>query len=226
MDLTRKNSTRADKPPLPELPLKAWHDTKTTLHLYAQIVGKVRLALHSKLNHWWHVPLYVLPRGFTTQAIPAGDVLIDHEFDFIDHSLRLRSSGGQQKTVGLYDGLSVGAFYKAVMEGLEQLGVRVEILAKPYDPPCAGSSLPFEDDALHVRYDAVYVTRFWQILVWFDTVFAEFRGPYYGKSTPVHLFWHSLDLTYTRFSGRASPLPGGTPADREAYSHELISFRF
>lgn len=211
---------------LPELSLAAWEDSKRTLHLYAQIIGKIRMALHPKLNHWWHVPLYVSPRGLTTQAIPAGVVLIDLEFDFIDHTLRIRSSDGRQKAISLYDGLSVGVFYQAVFESLKQLGVEVTILAKPYDPPRVGSNVPFAEDELHARYDAVYVARFWQILLWVHMVFTEFRGRFYGKSTPTHLFWHSLDLTYTRFSGRAAPMQGGSPSDREAYSHEVISFGF
>lgn len=211
---------------LPELPLAAWQDTKTTLHLYAQVIGKVRLALHPKLNHWWHAPLYVSPRGLTTGAIPAGDMLIDLEFDFIDHVLKIRSSDGRQKALSLLDGLSVGAFYKGVTGSLEQLGVEVDILAKPYDPPRVGSDRPFADDDLHARYDAEYVTRFWRILVWVHMVFTEFKGRFVGKSTPVHLFWHSLDLTYTRFSGRSAPRESGSAVEREAYSHELVSFGF
>lgn len=212
--------------PLPELPLAAWHDTKTTLHLYTQIIGKIRLALHPKLNHWWHAPLYVSPRGLTTHAIPTGDVLIDLEFDFIDHSLKIRSSDGRQTVTNLADGLSVGAFYEGVMKNLEQLGVVVDILAEPYDPPRVGSDQPFAEDDLHARYDAEYVSRFWQILIWTHTVFTEFRGLFVGKNTPVHLFWHSLDLTYTRFSGRPAPRESESRVEREAYSHELVSFGF
>lgn len=221
-----KMSTVSARPDLPELPLAAWQDTKTTLHLYAQIVGKIRMALHPKLNHWWHVPLYLSPRGLTTQAIPAGDTLIELEFDFIDHKLLLCSSNGQQKVISLYDGLSVAGFYQAVLGSLKQLEVDVTIVAKPYDPARVGSDIPFAEDNVHERYDAAYVTRFWQILAWVHTVFAEFKGRFSGKSTPVHLFWHSLDLTYTRFSGREAPMQGGSPTDHEAYSHEVISFGF
>ena len=228
MDSARKtqNGVGVTKLALPELPLEAWQDTKTTLHLYAQVIGKVRLALHPKLNHWWHAPLYVSPRGLTTGAIPAGDGLIDLEFDFIDHLLRVRSSDGRQESLSLYDGLSVGAFYEGVMDSLEQLGVKADILAKPYDPPRVGSDLPFAEDDLHARYDAPHVTRFWQLLIWVHTVFTEFKGRFVGKSTPVHLFWHSLDLTYTRFSGRPAPRESESPVEREAYSHELVSFGF
>lgn len=224
-DVSVANTTAA-RPDLPEMPLSAWQDTKTTLHLYAQIVGKIRMALHPKLNHWWHVPLYLSPRGLTTQAIPTGDALIDLEFDLLEHTLLLRSSDGRQRVVGLHDGLSVGAFYRAVMEGLKQLGVNVTILAKPYDPARVGSDLPFAEDELHARYDALYVTRFWRILSWVHMVFAEFKGGFCGKGSPIHLFWHSFDLTYTRFSGLEAPMQGGSPSDREAYSHEVVSFGF
>ncbi|ADI14940.1 DUF5996 family protein [Truepera radiovictrix] len=211
---------------LPPLPLAAWQDTKTTLHLYAQIVGKIRMALHPKLNHWWHVTLYLSPRGLTTHAIPTGDGLIELEFDLLDHNLMIRSSDGRHKVVALYDGLSVAQFYHSVLGSLAQLGVEVAILAKPYDPPRVGSDLPFKEDEVHARYDAAYVTRFWRILSWVHVILLEFKGRFYGKSTPVHLFWHSLDLAYTRFSGREAPMQGGSPSDREAYSHEVISFGF
>ena len=207
MDSARKtqNGVGVTKLALPELPLEAWHDTKTTLHLYAQVIGKVRLALHPKLNHWWHAPLYVSPRGLTTQAIPAGDGLIDLEFDFTDHLLRIRSSDGRQKVLSLYDGLSVGAFYRSVMESLAQLGVKADILAKPYDPPRVGSDILFTEDDLHARYDAPYVTRFWQMLVWVHTVFTEFKGRFVGKSTPVHL--SGTHLTSPTRAFRAGPRP-------------------
>lgn len=213
-------------PKLPDLPLEAWEESKVTLHLYAQIIGKIRMALHPKLNHWWHVPLYLSARGLTTQAMPWGDQLIEIEFDFLDHNLVLRSSTGQSKAISLYDGLSVAQFYETVLASLNQLGVTVDILAKPYDPPRVGSDLPFPEDTVHARYDPVYVTRFWEAMRWANGVFLEFKSRFYGKSTPVHLFWHSLDLTYTRFSGEEAPMQGANPADSEAYSHEVISFGF
>ncbi len=211
---------------LPDLPLPAWEDAKRTLHLYLQIVGKIRMALHPKLNHWDHVTLYLSPRGLTTGAVPAGAGLVDIEFDFVDHNVVIRGSTGARKVISLYDGLSVASFYTSVLGSLRQLGVEVRILAKPYDPAKVGSDLPFRNDHTHTRYDPPFVNRFWQILVWVDAVFREFRGRFYGKSTPVHLFWHSLDLVHTRFSGRAAPLEGGSSSDREAYSHEVVSFGF
>jgi hypothetical protein len=212
---------------LPELPLEAWEESKITLHLYAQIVGKIRLALHPKLNHWWHASLYLSPRGFTTHAIPTGNGLIDLELDFLDHKLLIRSSNGQQRVVPLYDGLSVAAFYRGVLSNLKELGVEVDILAKPFDPARVGSEIPFAEDEMHARYDPEMVTRFWRVLGWAYTVFALFKGRFYGKSTPVHFFWHSFDLAYSKFSGRRAPEQAAIdPVTREAYSHELASFGF
>ena len=214
-------------PDLPGLPLDAWNDSKVTLNLYVQIVGKIRLALHPKLNHWWHVPLYVSARGLTTRAVPAGEDIVDLEFDLLDHNLLIRSSNGRRKVVSLYDGLSVAQFYAAVVASLAQVGVQVELHAHPFDPARVGSELPFAEDNRHARYDPSYVTRFWRTLLWADRVFTEFKGRFYGKSTPVHFFWHSFDLALTRFSGRRVPEQEGVdPVTREAYSHEVISFGF
>lgn len=212
---------------LPELPLEAWRDSKTTLHLYTQIVGKIRLALHPKLNHWWHATLYVSPRGLTTGAIPTADGLIDLELNLLDHQLIIRSSNEKQQTIRLQDGLSVAAFYHEVLTGLTQLGIKINILAKPFDSLRVGSDIPFAEDEIHSSYDATSITRFWHILSWVHAVFVAFRGRFYGKSTPVHFFWHSFDLAYTRFSGRTAPVPeDADPVTREAYSHEVISFGF
>lgn len=217
-------------PLLPELPLDEWESSKITLHLYCQIIGKIRMALHPKLNHWWHVTLYVSPRGLTTRGIPTDTDrggLIDIAFDLIDHNLVIRSSNGQTKVISLYDGLSVAQFYRDVLASLNQLGVEVEINANPFDPERSGSDIPFMQDDLHTHYDPGYVHRFWHILRWVDSVFTEFKGRFYGKSTPVHLFWHSFDLALTRFSGKRTPQ--AESVDRvtgEAYSHEVISFGF
>lgn len=215
---------------LPALPLEAWEESKVTLHLYSQIVGKIRMALHPKLNHWWHVPLYVSSRGLTTRAVPVGDpggARVELAFDLRDHNLVIGSSDGRTKVVGLYDGLSVAQFYRAVLASLAQLGVEVDIVARPFDPARVGSEIPFAEDEIHARYDPEWVHRFWRVLAWTDRVFTRFAGRYTGKSTPVHLFWHSFDLAYTRFSGRRAPQPAGAdPVTREAYSHEVISFGF
>lgn len=205
------------------LPIDSWEDTKNTLHLFAQVVGKVRMRLFPKLNHWWHVTLYPTPRGLGTGSIPYGYGAIDLEFDFIEHRLRLRASDGGEESFAL-QGLAVADFYAAVMERLQRLGVHVDIVARPYDVPFSRTA--FADDHTHASYDAPRVQNFWRALLGVHGVFEEFRGRFLGKSTPVHLFWHHMDLALTRFSGRPHPLDQGTQADREAYSHEVISFGF
>lgn len=207
-----------------EMPLEAWIETKNTLHLYLQIVGKIRLKMHAPMNHWWHVPVYVSPRGLTTRTIayPGGNFEI--EFDFHDHELWIRASDGRVEHFGMYDGLSVADFYASVFANLAKLGIRPEIKGVPYEAP---STTPFAVDYENKSYDKKYVERFHQILVEVDGILQEFRGRFCGKSTPVHLFWHSFDLALTRFSGkRAKPREGAGMVEREAYSHEVISFGF
>ena len=212
---------------LPALPLAPWKETKITLHLWLQIVGKVRMALHPELNHWWHVPLYVSPRGLTTQAIPLADgTLLEIELDLVDHRVEAHRSGFPPVGFELHDGLSVATFYHRMFEGLEQLELRPRIVARPYDAARVQSDVPFAEDQRHASYDSDAVNRFWRALAWTDRVLTVLRGRFVGKSTPVHLFWHSLDLAHTRFSGRAAPLQSGTAVDREAYSHEVVSFGF
>jgi len=209
---------------LPRLIVDDWEDTKNTLHLFMQIVGKVRLTLFPKQNHWWHVPLYVSCRGITTRSIPHGDLLFDITFDFIEHQLVVSCSTGETRSFPL-EGQSVASFYKNLLSYLGALGIEVAIRAEPYDVPF--SKIPFAEDTGHARYDADAVSRYWRLLVFVDSVFETFRGEFVGKSTPVHLFWHHADLALTRFNGKAAPaLGGGTKADQEAYSHEVISFGF
>lgn len=209
--------------PLPALPLDEWEDTKNTLHLYLQIVGKIRMALHPRYNHWWHVPLYVSPRGLTTRPIPYGDRFFEIQLDFVDHKVEVVCTDAD--TQGFPLGGSVSRFYGRLMQILRNLDIEVEINAKPYDVPFA--TQPFEEDEEHTAYDPDWVQRFWQVLLFVTSVFKEFRGRFVGKSTPVHMFWHHADVAMTRFSGRqAPPLEAGTTADREAYSHEVISFGF
>ncbi len=219
--------TPLDPQPLfPPLPLANWRATKDTLHLFIQIVGKVRLKLFPKLNHWWHVTLYLTPRGLTTGAIPYGFGAFDITFDFIDHALDVRSSTGAAHRLDLRDGLSVADFYRRLFEILEDIGVEVKILAHPYDRP---GPVPFAEDHTHASYDADAVHRFWQVLLGVGSILEEFRGRFLGKSTPVHFFWHSFDLVVTRFSGRALPperLDGMDGVSREGYSHEVVSFGF
>jgi hypothetical protein len=208
----------------PPLPLEEWRATKDTLHLYLQIVGKIRLASFPRLNHWWHVPFYVSTRGLTTRPIPFSSGNFEIEFDFIEHKLKITTSGGEHREFDLQDGLSVAEFYKNVFDNLSALGIEAKIWAVPYEAP---SKTPFAENTENKSYDKKYIERFRQVLVSVNDVFEEFRGHFTGKSTPVHLFWHSFDLALTRFSGRPAPVraEAGT-VEREAYSHEVISFGF
>ena len=208
----------------PEMPLDEWRPTKNTLHLYLQIVGKIRLTMHPRINHWWHVPLYVSPRGLTTRAIPFNGGNFEIEFDLKDHRLTTRTSGGGVEAFDLNDGLSVADFHGRLFEQLARLGIEPEIKPIPYEAP---STTPFLEDRENKSYDKKYVERFHQILVAVDEIFEDFRGRFTGKSTPVHLFWHSFDLALTRFSGKPAPVrvTAGL-VEREAYSHEVISFGF
>ena len=210
---------------LPELPLAEWDATRTTLHLWAQIVGKVRLASTAPRNHWWHVPLYVDVRGLTTRRLHAENgVTFQLDFDFVDHHLRLRTAKGESASFPLVDGLSVSQFDRALHGLLAQLGIDVAIREAPYGVP---TTTRFPEDHEHAAYDRDAVVRFWRILDWTDGVFEEFAGWFTGKTSPVHLFWHSLDLAFSRFSGRRAPVPPeADPVNREAYSHEVVSFGF
>ena len=211
---------------LPELPLQEWQDTKTTLHLFSQIVGKVRLAMSPPVNHWWHVPLYVSARGFTTSAIPLESGAFEMELDLCSHEFVLRVSDGTTRRVPLTE-RSVAAFYREVRGALGDAGIRPRLLARPFDPSRAKSDIPFARDEVHATYDPVQVERYWRALVRIEKTFRDFRGRFIGKCSPVHLFWHSFDLAVTRFSGRPAPVAeGADPVSREAYSHEVISAGF
>jgi hypothetical protein len=208
----------------PNIPLEAWRPTKNTLHLYCQIVGKIRLAMHPRLNHWWHVPLYVTPRGLSTHTIPYAGGNFEIEFDLSGHALRIKTSSNQVEDFALYDGLTVADFYSSVFANLAKLGIEPAIKAIPYEAP---STTPFAEDTEDKSYDKEYVERFHRTLVTVDHILNEFRGRFLGKSTPVHMFWHSFDLALTRFSGkRVPPREGAGMVEREAYSHEVISFGF
>jgi len=210
---------------LPELPLAQWEGTKDTLHLWAQIVGKVRMASTAPRNHWWHVPLYVDVRGLTTRRLHGeNDLAFKIDFDFVDHRLVVATDRGDIESFELADGLSVADFDEKLHATLAGLEIDVPILEQPYRVP---TTTPFPEDRLHASYDRDAVERFWRVLEWTDGVLEEFAGWYCGKSSPVHLFWHGLDLAYTRFGGgRAPALPDADPVDREAYSHDVISFGF
>jgi hypothetical protein len=213
-----------DSRKLPALPLEDWEATKNTLHLYCQVVGKVRLASTHRHNHWWNAPLYVTSRGLTTRRMARGTTFFEIDFDFLDHSLLLRTDRGEVRRLALHDGLSVAEFHTSLMAMLQEMGIAVSIRALPFGVP---TTTPFSQDTDHAAYDADAVQRFWRVLLWTDWVLQEFAGWFSGKSSPVHLFWHSFDLAVSRFSGRRSPQrTGADPVTREAYSHEVISFGF
>jgi hypothetical protein len=207
----------------PALPLEAWQDTRDTLHMWTQIVGKVRLALSPLINHWWEVPLYVNARGLTTSAIPYSRGVFEVEFDFLEHNLLIKTSEGSGKIMPLAP-RSVAEFYKQFMAALQSLGIEVKIWRMPVEIP---NPIAFDRDTQHSSYDREYVTRFWRILLLVNTIFEEFRSGFIGKNSPVHFFWGSFDLAVTRFSGRrAPPREGADSVTREAYSHEVISAGF
>ncbi len=207
----------------PELRLAAWQDTYATLHMWTQVVGKVRLALSPRVNHWWEVALYVNARGLTTSAIPYGDGIFEVRFDFIDHKLIIETSWGASKTMEL-EPRSVAEFYAEFMAALRSLGIEVKISTLPCEVP---NPVRFERDTQNASYDREYEHRLWKVLVLCDMVFKEFRAGFIGKDSPVHFFWGSFDLCVTRFSGRRAPeRPGADSITREAYSHEVISAGF
>ncbi|HWM82898.1 MAG TPA: DUF5996 family protein [Pseudolabrys sp.] len=221
-------SVSAHREAWPELSYAAWKDTCETLHLWTQIVGKIRAAQTPWLNHSWHVTLYVSARGLTTSAIPYGARTLEIEFDFIDHVLWLRDNEGRTRQVMLKP-QTVAEFYAAVFAALAELRFDIRIHTMPneiVDP------IRFDEDRVHRSYDADYANRFWRILMQSDRLFTKFRTGFLGKASPVHFFWGSFDLAVTRFSGRRAPLhPGGVPnlsnaVAQEAYSHEVSSAGF
>jgi uncharacterized protein DUF5996 len=207
----------------PELPIKEWQATRDTLHMWTQIVGKIRLKLAAQLNHWWEVPLYVTARGLTTSPIPYGGGVFEIQFDFIGHRLLIETSGGATQMIQLAP-RSVADFYEEVMTALRALGIVVKIWTVPSE---VASPIRFERDRVHASYDAAYVNRFWRILVSADTIFKDYCCRFAGKSSPVHFFWGGFDLAVTRFSGRRAPeRPGADSIAREAHTHEEISAGF
>jgi Family of unknown function (DUF5996) len=212
----------------PRLPLEAWSETYATLHMWMQIVGKIRLAQCAWLNHSWHVPLYVTARGLTTSPIPHGSLAFEIDFDFVDHQLIVKVIDGRIARIAL-GARSVAAFYAELTEEMRKLDLPVNIYPKPNEVP---EPIPFDQDETHRAYDREYANRFWRILVQADRVFKEFRCRFIGKCSPVHFFWGAPDLAVTRFSGRRAPEhPGGIPnlpdrVTREAYSHEVSSCGF
>jgi hypothetical protein len=212
----------------PELPLEAWTDTLATLHMWTQIVGKVRLVQSPWVNHSWHVTMYVTSRGLTTSPIPHGTRTFEMEFDFIAHQLTIRTGEGRSHDIPL-EPQSVATFYARLMAALDALDLHVKIHARPNEVP---EAIPFAQDDIHRSYDREYAERFWRVLVQADRVLKIFRSRFAGKCSPVHFFWGAADLAVTRFSGRTAPEhPGGIPnlpdrITREAYSHEVSSCGF
>lgn len=211
----------------PPLLLADWKDTYATLHMWTQIVGKIRLELTPLLNHWWNVPLYVSPCGLTTSIIAYGNRSFEMEFDFFESKLVIRTSDQQTASVALAP-RSVADFYREMMDKLHSLGIEVKIWKMPVEVP---DPIPFDRDTVHAAYDAESAQRLWRILQSIDAVFKVFRARFVGKSSPVHFFWGSFDLAVTRFSGRAAPPPPSNPVipdpvNREAYSRECSSAGF
>jgi hypothetical protein len=208
---------------LPPLSLATWEPSRLYLHLLCQIVGKVKMALHPPMNHWWHVTLAVSARGLTTGAIPAGERVFDIELDLVEHAVVARASDGRSERVELGP-RCIADVYRDVLAELRRLGVEPHIDTRPFK---CKSDIPLDRDTVHDAYDRNAIHRAWTALLPIDAVFREFRGRFAGKCSPVHLYWHSLDLAVTRFSGRRAPeLPGADPVTRESYTHELTSAGF
>lgn len=220
--------TTSNTEPWPSLPLEAWRDTYATLHLWTQIVGKIRLVQSPWINHGWHVTLLVTARGLTTTLIPHGTRAFQIDFDFIAHRLILQSNDGGTASFPL-QAQSVAVFYTRLMAELDALQLHVDLDLRPCE---VVDPVPFDEDAMHRAYDPEFAARFWRILVQADRVFKRFRARFMGKCSPVHFFWGAADLAVTRFSGRPAPRhPGGIPnlpdwVTREAYSHEVSSCGF
>lgn len=211
----------------PAIPLADWQDTKETLHRFAQVVGKIRLASGARRNHWWHAPFHLTGRGLTTRPMGLinGNPIFTIDFDFIAHELIVSTLDGGTVSFPL-PGKSVASFYREVMRALTALDVHVDVnIPRPFDLP--DSDRPFADDTEHTAYDPSMVTRYWQVLSQVNLVLEEFAGRYSGKVSPVHHFWHTFDIAYTRFSDRVIDQPADVdPVTREAYSREVISFGF
>jgi hypothetical protein len=215
----------AQKPELPPLPLAEWEKSKKTLHLILQIIGKLKLQLMPRKNHWWNITEFVGPAGFTTHSIPFGQETFEVRLNVKASRVEIISSWSDDLYIPLKDGFSVASFYKTFCEKLASIGITVDILARAYDLP---PDQPFDKIEQFHHWDKEYILRFWKIMLWVDGVFKEFSGRFYGKTCPVHLYWHHLDLTVTRFSGKRAPSmnSAASAAEKDAYSHEVISFGF
>ncbi len=208
---------------LPALPFESWKDTFATLHMWTQMVGKVRLTLCPLVNHYWNVTFYVTGRGLSTLVMPAQDRGVEIRFDFVDHKLIIETTAGAKRALDLKP-KSVAEFYQEFMAALADLGVNAKIWPMPVE---IADPIRFEQDRMHASYDAEAVHRYWVLLTWVDEVFKEFRASFIGKVSPVHFWWGSFDHAVTRFSGRVAPeRPEADRVTREAYSHEVSSAGF
>jgi hypothetical protein len=222
--LPRQRPVRGHDPvTLPELRLADWRATKDTLHLYCQIVGKIRLATTPPRNHWWNVALYVDVRGLTTRRLHHRGTTFEIAIDFVDHTLIVQTADGRTRSLALGGGLPVADFDARIHALLGELDIDVEIKEEPFGVPM---TTPFPRDVEHASWDREAIERFGRILDWSDSVFEEFSGWFNGKTSPVHVFWHSFDLAVTRFSGRPGVPIDADAVTREAYTHEVISFGF
>ncbi len=212
---------------LPFLPYSSWTKTRITLHLILQIIGKIRLKATPRKNHWWYITQYVSAKGFATHPIPLGDGIHAFEIELNVHerAVRLENSKGQVREIPLKDGYAVSEFFRDIMDILQEWGVKVSFVNKPFD---MGIDQAFDEITEYHHYDWDSIHAFWQMMLWNDGVFKEFSGRFYGKTCPVHLYWHHLDLAVTRFSGKAAPPVDAKASilEKDAYSHEVISFGF
>ena len=211
----------------PKLPLEAWQDTCSTLHMWTQIIGKIRLNLAPMINHWWQVAFYITARGFTTSPMPFNSMYCQIDLDFIDHKMRIITDNGTSRSIELKP-WTVADFYNSTMEALNSLGIKATIWTTPVE---VQERIPFEQDNTHSAYNPEYAQRHWRVLAQADRVMKEFRSRFIGKVSPVHFFWGAFDLAVTRFSGRRAPEHPGVPNVArsvmvEAYSHEVSSCGF
>ncbi len=221
--------TTAPKPKinLPELPFEDWTNTRLTVHLILQIIGKTRLKLTPRKNHWWYITIYVTSKGFGTRGIPLEDGLesLDIEFNIPEKAVTFNCSSGQQFFISLENSPSISEFYAEFRSILKQLDLHPEFVEKPFD---LNIDTPFAELKEYHHYDWDFIHRFWQIMQWNQSVFQEFSGRFYGKTCPVHIYWHHMDLTVTRFSGKKLPAMDASARilEKDTYSHEQISFGF
>jgi len=212
---------------LPQLDYKGNEEKKMTLHLFLQIMGKVRLKSSPRKNHWWYVTEYVSTKGLTTGPVPynSGMDTFEITINMHKHQLEVTTSKGETESFSLLNELSVADFYHQLQNILKQLSIAVTILDRPYD---MAIEKPFGEISEYHHYDESYTENLWRILLWVDGVFKEFGGRFYGKTCPVHLYWHSMDLAVTRFSGEEAPAMSKDArlSDKDAYTHECISFGF